>query len=178
MYTYSYSSSTDVADAAGFAAIFAGLMGIILLPVLIAAVIMIVANWKIFTKAGREGWKAIIPIYNTWVLFEIAGMNGAMSLLLFVPVANVVMSIICYLNLAKVFGKDTGFAVGLILLNPIFMLILAFGKDKYLGERYATILAENKGNSTAAPAADAAAPESKPADPWVSGNDTPEQPQA
>ena len=58
------------------------------------------------------------------------------------------------------------------------MLILAFGKDKYHGESYATIMAENKGNSTAAPAADGAAPESKPADPWVSGNDTPEQPQA
>lgn len=180
MYTYSYSSSADVADAASIATIIAGMMGIILLPVLIAVVLMIVANWKIFTKAGREGWKAIIPIYNNWVLFEIAGMNGALSLLLFVPIANVVMSIICYLNLAKVFGKDTGFAVGLILLNPIFMLILAFGKDKYLGESYATILAENKGNSTAAPAADGAAPapESKPADPWVSGNDTPAEPQA
>lgn len=184
MYTYSYSSSADVADAAGFAAVFAGMMGIILLPALIAMVLMIIANWKIFTKAGREGWKAIIPIYNNWVLFEIAGMNGAMSLLLFVPIANVIMSIICYLNLAKVFGKDTGFAVGLILLNPIFMLILAFGKDKYLGESYATILAENKGNSTAAPVADGAAPastttpESKPADPWVNGNDTPAAPQA
>jgi len=180
MYTYSYSSSTDVADATGIAAVIAGMMGIILLPVLIAMVLMIIANWKIFTKAGREGWKAIIPIYNNWVLFEIAGMNGAMSLLLFVPIANVVMSIICYLNLAKVFGKDTGFAVGLILLNPIFMLILAFGKDKYLGESYATILAENKGTSTAAPAAGSAAPapESKPADPWVSGNDTPAEPQA
>ena len=180
MYTYSYdySSSSSVGDAAGFAALFAGLMGIILLPFIIAMVIMIIANWKIFTKAGREGWKSIIPVYNNWVLFEIAGMNGAMSLLLFVPIANVVMSIICFLNLAKVFGKDTGFAVGLILLNPIFMLILAFGKDKYLGESYATILAEHKGAPTAAPADGAApAPEAKPADPWVSGNDTPEQPQ-
>ena len=181
--TYYSSSSSSSAAAAG--GIFAGLMaffGAIWLFAMAMVVISIIANWKIFTKAGREGWKSIIPIYNNWVLFEIAGMNGALSLLLFVPVANVVMMIIMYINLAKVFGKDTGFAVGLILLSFIFILILAFGKDKYLGESYATILAEHKGAAPASGAAPAAgaAPTQAPTDPWVNGNDsqTPTQPQA
>ena len=170
----SYISYSDSADLTGIVAIFMGALGILMLPFLIYMVVMIIANWKLYTKAGREGWATIIPFYNNWVLFEIAGMHGALSLLLFVMYA------ICYINLAKVFGKDTGFAIGLILLNPIFILILAFGKDKYLGESYATILAEHKGNSTTASAANDAAPTSteKPTDPWVSGNDTPEQPQA
>lgn len=182
----SYSSSyynygSDSLDSVATGGLVAGLLGFfatIWLFALAMVIIMIIANWKIFTKAGREGWKAIIPIYNNWVLFEIAGMQGALSLLLFVPIANIVVMIMCYLNLAKVFGKDTGFAIGLILLNPIFMLILAFSKDiKYVG-------AGAPSTTGTGPVGDAVAgavngtPEQKPADPWVNGDDNKEQPQA
>ena len=40
---------------------------------IISAIILIAAMWKVFTKAGKPGWAAIIPIYNIWVLLEIAG---------------------------------------------------------------------------------------------------------
>ena len=36
-------------------------------------VLIIVAQWKIFVKAGQEGWKALIPIYNVVVLYKIIG---------------------------------------------------------------------------------------------------------
>ncbi len=182
-----YSSSSSSAAAGGVVAGVFAILGAVWLFILSIMIIGIIANWKIFTKAGREGWKSINPFYNNWVLFEIAGMNGALSLLMLVPIAGPIMTIIMYINLAKVFGKDTGFAVGLILLSFIFLLILAFGKDKYLGESYATILAEHKdapatGTTPAGGAAPAAgaAPTQAPADPWVSGNDsqTPTQPQA
>ena len=99
--------------------------------VLVIAVIMIVANWKIYTKAGKPGWASIVPFYNMYVMYEIAGMNGWMFLLTFIPIVNIVIQIMLYLNLAKKFGKSTGFAIGLILLYPIFLLLLAFGNAEY-----------------------------------------------
>ena len=66
-------------------------------------------------------------------LFEVAGMNGWMFLLLLIPFVNFIIIIMLNINLAKVFGKDTGFAIGLILFNPIFMIILAFSDATYIG---------------------------------------------
>ena len=103
------------------------------------AVLMIVANWKIFTKAGRPGWASIVPFYNLYVEFEIAGMNGWLFLLLLVPIANIVILIMLYIKLAQVFGKDAGFTIGLIFLNMIFLLILAFGSAQYQGLQQSTI---------------------------------------
>ena len=118
---YGTTSQTDISAILGTYAIL----------VLVIAVIMIVANWKIYTKAGKPGWASIVPFYNMYVMYEIAGMNGWMFLLTFIPIVNIVIQIMLYLNLAKKFGKSTGFAIGLILLNPIFLLMLAFGNAEY-----------------------------------------------
>lgn len=124
-----YDINTYNTTTTGLAAV-----GTIYMIVLLAiAIISIVANWKIFTKANKPGWAAIIPLYNIYVQFQIAGMNGWMFLLLLVPIVNIIVGIMLYVNLAKSFGKSTGFAIGLIFLNFIFTLILAFGSAKYIG---------------------------------------------
>ena len=97
------------------------------------AVLAIVAMWKIFEKAGKPGWAAIIPFYNIYVLFEITWGNGWKFLFLLIPIANIVFAIITMVKLAKAFGKSGGFAVGLIFLSIIFYCILAFDKSEYLG---------------------------------------------
>ncbi len=96
-------------------------------------VLMIVAMWKIFEKAGEPGWAALIPFYNTFVLFKITWGNGWKFLFLLIPFANVVFLIITMVKLAKAFGKGGGFAVGLIFLSMIFTCILAFDESQYLG---------------------------------------------
>jgi len=93
----------------------------------------LVAGWVVFTKAGQEGWKSLIPIYNLYVLLKIVGRPGWWLLLFLVPFVNFVIWIIVALDLAKSFGKGTGFAIGLILLTPLFYLILAFGDATYRG---------------------------------------------
>lgn len=100
-------------------------------------VFAIVVQWKIFTKAGQPGWASIIPIYNIIVLLEIVGKPWWYLLLMLIPIVNIVILIMVMIALAKVFGKDGGFAVGLILLSIIFMAILAFGDAKYLGPQAA-----------------------------------------
>lgn len=121
-------SSYSNAIAASMAVI-----SVIMIIFFIIGVITIIANWKVFTKAGKPGWTSLIPFYNMYQLFEVAGMNGWMFLLLLIPFVNFIIIIMLNINLAKVFGKDTGFAIGLILFNPIFMLILAFSDAKYIG---------------------------------------------
>jgi hypothetical protein len=115
----------------GLFAFFAGLW----LFLLIIGIFAIVVNWKIYKKAGKEGWEILIPIYNIWVLYEIVGLKGWYSLLIFIPLIGpiiaMVFTVIAYVKLAKCFGKNPMFAVGLIFLSPIFLAILAFGKSEY-----------------------------------------------
>lgn len=100
---------------------------------LILAVVLIVAQWKIFKKANRPGWAAIVPFYHSYVLYDIVWGSGIKFLLLLIPTYNVVLATETKLRLAKVFGKSTGFGVGLALLSPIFMMVLGFGEAKYVG---------------------------------------------
>lgn len=125
---YSY-DSYDVAPNI-FASIFGGAFSLVWLAIL---VLTVVAMWRLFEKAGKEGWRALVPFYNTYTLFEIAWGNGWLFLLMLVPCVNAVVLIILQIKLAKAFGKSGGFAVGLIFLNTIFMLILGLGSDQYCG---------------------------------------------
>lgn len=116
----------DYSDNSGFSVI-----GTILYLVVI--VFYIYCMWRIFEKAGKPGWAAIIPIYNVLVELEIVGRPWWWLLLMFVPVANVVIGVIVLLDMAKVFGKSSGFGLGLIFLAPVFIPILALGDARYLG---------------------------------------------
>lgn len=105
-------------------------------------VLIIVAQWKIFVKAGQEGWKAIIPIYNVVILYKIIGLSPWLLLLYLlaaVPVIgwiiSFVLSIVSMVKLGKAFNQSTGFIIGLIFLTPIFQMILGFGKAEYVGNQ-------------------------------------------
>ena len=99
----------------------------------VIAVFMIAAMWKVFTKAGKPGWAALIPIYNLIVLLQIAGKPVWWVILFFIPIVSLVMVILTYVGIANRFGKGGGFAVGLVFLAPIFFAILGFGSAQYQG---------------------------------------------
>lgn len=105
----------------------------LLLTGLVVFVIMIIAMWKIFEKAGQEGWKAIIPIYNYYILLKIVGKPGWWLVLLLIPGVSLIFLIWTYNMLSKSFGKDEGFTLGMIFFGIIFFPILGFGSAKYLG---------------------------------------------
>ena len=100
---------------------------------------MIVGMWKVFTKAGKPGWAAIIPFYNTYTLFDMVYGDGWKFLFLLVPFYSIYISIKLYIDLASAFGKSGGFAVGLIFLNPIFMCILGFGPAVFEPKCYTSV---------------------------------------
>ena len=109
-------------------------------------VLYIVGAWKVYEKGNQPGWACLIPFYNIYVLLKIVGRPGWWLILYLIPIVNIVIWIIIQIDLAKSFGKGTGFAVGLIFLFPIFILILGFGPATYQGP------AGSEGGSMATPA--------------------------
>lgn len=96
-------------------------------------ILMIAAMWKMFTKAGQPGWAVLIPIYNVYVMCKIAGRPGWWLLLMLIPLVNLIIFIILYVDIAKNFGSGVGFAIGMLLLPFIFFPILGFGSAVYEG---------------------------------------------
>ena len=124
----------DTLDPDLLVAMISGYLGL----VAVIALFAIIVGWKVFTKAGQPGWAVLVPIYNLYVYTQIVKRPGWWILLYFasvIPVvgslAVLVVSIMDTIRLAKVFGKGTGFGVGLLLLGVIFYPILAFGDSNY-----------------------------------------------
>ena len=101
---------------------------------LVVVILQIVAYWKIFEKAGEPGWKALIPIYNVYLLFKLATGCGLMAFFLLIPIVDIFVYIVFCVKIGNVFGRGTAFKFGLIFFNTIFLLILGFGKYEYGGQ--------------------------------------------
>jgi len=98
----------------------------------VAFLVLIIAGyWLTFTKAGQRGWTSIIPILNIFVLLRVVKRPLWWVILMLIPCVNLIVWIIVAIDLAKAFGHGTGFAIGLIILPPIFLLILGFGSATY-----------------------------------------------
>ena len=100
---------------------------------LLIAVFLIVAMWKVFTKAGQPGWASIIPIYNIYIWCKIVGRPAWWIILMLIPFVNFIILIILSIDMAKSFGKGVGFGLGLAFLGVIFLPILGFGSAQYQG---------------------------------------------
>ncbi len=125
---------------------------------LVYYIVYAVGAYKMFAKANIPGWLAFIPFVGDYETYKIS-WEGKFYLVVFVLdiVANVitrngtgtftfwtaiamaaslvalVIEIIYVGKLSKAYGKGTGFAVGLFILRPIFIMILGFGKAEYKG---------------------------------------------
>jgi len=131
---------------------------IILGIITVLAILEIVGMWKVFKKAGKNGWEAIVPYYNIWILNEISGCKWwvfliaiASSLISFNisydlnetssitysplefigSIANVFAMFMINYNISKKFGKSYGYAIGLTLIPFIFYPMLGFGNNHF-----------------------------------------------
>lgn len=117
------------------AAAMAAATPLILLSIAIG-IVTIVALWKVYLKAGEPGWASIVPFYNTYVLFRIAGFNPWLFLLMLIPLVNVVMAILVSLRIGTAFGKNALWSVFLLVIFPtVGYLILGFGSPQYVRAR-------------------------------------------
>lgn len=153
-YYSNYPSSYGNVSAATATTLIGALM-VWFVIVLAIAIVQIVAMWKLFTKAGEKGWKSIIPIYNLVILFKISGLSPWLLFVYFVAIipfigwiAPIALNAVLAYKLAKSFGKDAGWAVGIYFLAPIFYMILAFGKSQYVGPDGETKTVETTANTS------------------------------
>ena len=120
---------------------------------LVLYILIVIAHWKIFTKAGQRGWASIIPILNLFVLVKLVKrpmwwavvitigliVGGAPSdaaaviqvVTGLIAILAAILLIITFFDLAKAFGHGVGFGLGLVFLSVIFALILGFGSSTY-----------------------------------------------
>lgn len=120
-------------NSAGSAAAVLAIFSALLIPILVIAVISIVGQWKVYTKAGKPGWACIVPIYNLIVLLEIVGKPVWWIFLFLIPCVNIIFIVWTINLLSKSFGQGAGFTIGLLILGFIFWPILGFGNYQYLG---------------------------------------------
>ena len=119
-------------------------IGIIIVSLFISLAILVfyvIIYWKLFKKAGKNGWEAIVPFYNTWTLFEISGYPGYYMFFALIPCVGSIVYLVFYImamiSLSKKFNKEAAYAILLILLPIIGFAILAFDNSEYdnsLGE--------------------------------------------
>jgi hypothetical protein len=112
------------------------LFSCIFLIVWLGLIALVVAGWwKLFVKAGEPGWAAIVPIYNLIVLIKIAGKPIWWIVMAIIPCLNIIFLILVALEIAKAFGKDVGYAIGLFLLPMVFYPLLGFSNAQYQGTK-------------------------------------------
>jgi hypothetical protein len=112
----------------GTAGVVWGVVGIAL------ALLTLIACWRVFQKAKKPGWAAIIPIYDAYVLLKIVGRPGWWLLLYLIPVVNAITHIIVSVGLAKAFRKSGAFGFFWLFLFPfVGYWVLGFGQATYRG---------------------------------------------
>ena len=152
-----YDTALTTSEATGILASLFVVLGSFLLVIGIVAVFTIICRWIVLNKAGKPGWAALIPVYGDWEWLDAAGMRKELSLLGLAPIAFGLLAaitgsdgstiwdtltslsslalgiilIVSFFKIAPKFKKSSGFGVGLWLLYPIFIAILAFDKSKY-----------------------------------------------
>lgn len=126
MENYDYSESVSSGLLAGV-----GIVGGIVYLAII--VLMIAGLWKMFEKAGKPGWAAIIPIYNVIIMLEIVGKPLWWIIGFLIPCVNLIVLVWVTNLLMKSFGKDTVYTVLAILFPFIIYPMIGFGSDRYLG---------------------------------------------
>ncbi|MEX0315041.1 MAG: DUF5684 domain-containing protein, partial [Allomuricauda sp.] len=105
--------------------------------ILIVQVIHFLGTWKLYIKAGRKAWEAAIPIYNGIILMKIINRPWWWVLLLFIPIINLLMFPVVWVETARSFGKnkllDTWAA---ILTLGFYLYYLNYVEDvKYIEDR-------------------------------------------
>lgn len=74
---------------------------------LIVQVIHFLGTWKLYESAGRKRWEAAIPVYNAIILMKIIGRPTWWTVLLFIPIINLIMFPVIWVETLRSFGKKT-----------------------------------------------------------------------
>jgi signal peptidase I len=89
---------------------------------LVVQIIHFLGTWKMYESAGRKRWQAAIPIYNAIVLMKIIGRPTWWTILLFIPVINLIMFPVVWVETLRSFGRRSTVDTILVILTFGFYL--------------------------------------------------------
>ena len=69
-------------------------------------VVHFAGTWKLYEKAGRKPWEAAVPVYNAVILMKIINRPWYWTILLFIPIVNLIMFPVVWVQILKSFGKN------------------------------------------------------------------------
>jgi signal peptidase I len=74
---------------------------------LVIQIVHYLGTWKLYQKAGRKSWEAAIPVYNSIVLMKIINRPWWYTFLLFIPIVNLIMFPVIWVETLRSFGKNS-----------------------------------------------------------------------
>jgi len=105
--------------------------------ILIIQVIHFLGTWKLYVKAGRKAWEAAIPVYNAIVLMQIINRPKWWVVLLFIPIINLLMFPVVWVETIRSFGKNKLLDTWLVILTlGFYIYYINYVEDvKYIEDR-------------------------------------------
>ena len=106
---------------------------------LLVQIVHFLGTWKLYEAAGRKRWEAAIPVYNAIILMKIIGRPTWWTILLFIPIINLIIFPVIWIETLRSFGKRSGLDtfLGIITLGFYIYYInytqkLEYGADRSL----------------------------------------------
>lgn len=131
--SYDYTAHTTD-DTALAAATFVFMMFFVFIVLIITYVVMALLLARIFKKAGVESWKAWIPFYNNWIMYELGDQKGYWAIVAVIPVANIISGIFMIIAMYKIglkLGKEGVFVLWAIFVPLVWYIWLAVDDSKW-----------------------------------------------
>lgn len=104
---------------------------------LVVQVIHFLGTWKLYIKAGRKAWEAAVPVYNAVVLMQIINRPKWWTVLLFIPIVNLIMFPVIWVETLRSFGKTstTDTILGIVTLGFYIYYVNYFLDVKHRPDR-------------------------------------------
>ncbi|SFE78159.1 signal peptidase I [Flavobacterium xueshanense] len=106
---------------------------------LLVQIVHFLGTWKLYEAAGRKSWEAAIPVYNAIILMKIIGRPTWWTILLFIPIINLIIFPVIWIETLRSFGKRSGLDtfLGIITLGFYIYYVnytqkLEYGADRSL----------------------------------------------
>lgn len=104
---------------------------------LVVQIIHGLGTWKLYEKAGRKSWEAFIPVYNSIILMKIINRSTWWTALLFIPIINLIMFIVVWVETLRSFGKNStkDTLLGVLTLGFYIYYVNYFENVGYIKDR-------------------------------------------
>ena len=104
---------------------------------LVVQVIHGLGTWKLYVKSGYKSILAFIPVYNAVILMKIINRPSWWVILLFLPIINLLIFPVIWVETARSFGKNTTLdTIAAVASLGFFIYLINYSsKSEYISER-------------------------------------------